>query len=211
MWRGIATHKSTQLSENEPLLHASTSSMTNPGATSLILTVIVLAKKKSFYHKVFSRRHICVLPETHLKPAPRLFRFELKAAARWLRLRFFGGGKKNPRGREQNSTYLVRGERRTESTAAPHAQPSQPESSTNDSKKKKNNSERSRFILQDEGIGRGGAASIRAERLRGCDGVSSAAAWLQEWGSNYGTVRGGLGPQTSTYYRWSDPSIWPPL
>lgn len=149
--------------------------MTNPGATSLILTVIVQAKTKKKYHKVFSRCHIYRDP---LKTSPALVSFQIKSSSAVVASAVFGKKKKTLRGREQNSTYLVRGERRTESTAEPHAQPSQPQSSTNDSKKKKkktkNNSERSRFILQDEGIG--GAASIRAERLRGCDGVSSAAA-----------------------------------
>lgn len=36
---------------------------------------------------------------------------------------------------------------------------------------------------------------------RGCDGADWGAvgARLEEWASNYGTVRGGLGPQTPTY------------
>lgn len=78
MWRGIATLKSTQLSENEPSLHASTSSVTNPDATSLILSVIVLAKTKKNYHKVFSRCHIYRDP---LKTSAALVSFQIKSSS----------------------------------------------------------------------------------------------------------------------------------
>lgn len=41
---------------------------------------------------------------------------------------------------------------------------------------------------------------INADGVRGCDGVEwvAVAAWLAEWASNYGTVRGGLGSHTDS-------------
>lgn len=54
---------------------------------------------------------------------------------------------------------------------------------------------------------------IKAAGVLGCDGVEqvAVAAWLEEWASNYGTVRGGLGSHTPNESRSSNPTLYCPF
>lgn len=170
MWRGIAKLKSTQLRENEPSLHASTSSVTNPGATSLILTVIVLAKTKKMYHKVFSRCHIYRGP---LKTSAALVSFQIKISSAVV----CGFNLKKKNREVESKTRLTLSEESAEQRAQQHHTHSHrshrvPPTTT----KNKNNSERVALFcrMRDSDA----AAQLQSERSdsEGCDGVSSAAA-----------------------------------